>query len=704
MIASLIGGAALVAGGRMAYQRLQRQQLNDQLQELVGGWRAYSQRLGDQIATTAQQIDDDYQHFMVEKVDPLFGSTRRAQLDEIVAAEETLVISDYERQLNRYLTAAVATLGTAIIGTVFRPILIITLGTALYSTTLIFRNGYNAIFKERRLRMDVMGSLYFIGAYAGGYFMAGSFGLVAFYLSEKLVFITQDRSQKSLVQVLAQQPRTVWQLINDVEVEVPFASIKAGDIVVLHAGQHVPIDGTIIQGMATIDQHMLTGEAQPVERSVGDAVLTSTLLLGGKVQVQVEKTGEETVAANIGAMLNNTASYQAGIVSKGEAIADQSVPPSMLLALLALPLAGYQSMVTILGSAIGLNIKITAPIAMLNFLNLAAKHGILIKDGRSLELLREVDTFVFDKTGTLTLEQPHVTQIHTCGDLDADQVLLYAAAAEHRQTHPVARAILAAAAERQVALPEIDHAHYEIGYGLRVQMADRMVYVGSDRYMTMENIAIPDPVREQQQTAQAQGHSVIMVAVDQQLVGAIELEPTIRPEARAIVQELRNRNLDIYIISGDQEEPTRKLAQTLGITNYFANTLPEHKADMVERLQQEGRAVCFVGDGINDSIALKKANVSVSLRGASTAATDTAQIVLMAQSLQQLPYLYDLAQKFDRNMKAGFTAAVGQGVIVIGGALLGVVGIFTGTLIWEIGLLAGLGVAMLPILQERKQE
>ena len=235
-------------------------------------------------------------------------------------------------------------------------------------------------------------------------------------------------------------------------------------------------------------------------------------------------------------------------------------------------------------------------------------------------------------------------------------------------------------------------------------MADHMVYVGSDRYMTMENIAIPDPVREQQQTAQAQGHSVIMVAVDQQLVGAIELEPTIRPEARAIVQELRNRNLDIYIISGDQEEPTRKLAQTLGITNYFANTLPEHKADMVERLQQEGRAVCFVGDGINDSIALKKANVSVSLRGASTAATDTAQIVLMAQSLQQLPYLYDLAQKFDRNMKAGFTAAVGQGVIVIGGALLGVVGIFTGTLIWEVGLLAGLGVAMLPILQERERK
>lgn len=723
----LLGGAALFAGGRFAVRKLQRRQVNQQMQEVYAELSVRYQTLTEQVATlsdtrldqvraAAELLDDRYQQFMMEKVDPLFGSTRRAQLDEIVAAsvmpstnsgvEETLVISDYERHLNRYLAAATVTLGTAIVGLLYKPILIITLGTALYSTTLIFRNGYNAIVKERRLRMDVMGSLYFIGAYAGGYFMAGSFGLVAFYLSEKLVLITQDRSQKSLIQVFAQQPRTVWQLVDGVEVEVPFASVKVGDIVMLHAGQVVPIDGTIIEGMATIDQHMLTGEAQPIERAVGDPVLTSTMMLGGRIQVQVEKTGEATVAAQIGTMLNNTASYQAGIVSKGEAIADQSVPPSMLLALIALPFAGYQSMVTILGSAIGLNIKITAPIAMLNFLNLAAQHGILIKDGRSLELLKAIDTVVFDKTGTLTLDQPHVTQVHICGDVDVDQVLLYAAAAEHRQTHPIARAILAAAMERNLSIPEIEHAHYEIGYGLRVQLADRVLRVGSDRYMGLEEIDIPDTVREAQQIAQAQGHSVIMVAVDQQLVGAIELEPTIRPEARAIVQELRNRKIDIYIISGDQEQPTRKLAQELGIPNYFANTLPENKADLVAQLQQQGRAVCFVGDGINDSIALKTANVSVSLRGASTAATDTAQIVLMAQSLQQLPYLYDLAQEFDRNMKAGFTAAVGQGVVVITGALLGVVGIFAGTLIWEVGLLAGIGVAMLPLrkMQKERQE
>jgi heavy metal translocating P-type ATPase len=697
----LAAGGAFFAGDRWARSNRQQSRVEQWFKDLYDEVHDTVQELYEEVTeqapVTLAALDDQYQQFMVEKFDPFFGRTRSEQLAEIVTSDETLVITDYERQLNRYIAAAVATMGTAIVGVYYPPVLIVTLGTALYSTTLIFRNGYNAIVHERKLRMDVMGSLYFIGTYAGGFFIPGAFGLIAYYMSEKLVFITQDRSQKSLIKVFGQQPRTVWQIVDGVEVEVLFESVQAGDTIVVQAGQMVPVDGAIIHGIATIDQHILTGEAQPAEKGVGDQVLTATLMMAGKMHVQVEKTGEETAAAQIGVMLNNTASYQAGIVSKGEQVADKSVPPTMLLALLALPFSGYRYMVTILGSAIGLNIKITAPIAMLNFLNVAANHGILVKDGRSLELLKEVDTVVFDKTGTLTLEQPHIAHIHTCADVDADTLLMYAAAAEHRQTHPIARAILAEAAQRGLTLPEIDHAHYEMGYGLSVLLGDHLIRVGSDRYMALEKIKLPASMQALGQAGQEQGHSLVMVAVDDRLVGALELQPILRPEAKAIVQELRKRNLDIYIISGDQEQPTRRMAQALDIPHYFANTLPENKAILVEQLQAEGRAVCFVGDGINDSIALKKANVSVSLRGASTAATDTAQIVLMAQSLQQLPFVFDLAQEFDTNMKAGFTAAVGQGVIVIGGALLAVVGIFTGTLIWEVGLLAGLGVALLPL-------
>jgi Cu2+-exporting ATPase len=371
------------AGKRLAGTSTQRRRLKQWFQELSEEVRELYQEAVEEvqnlyedtverIPAAAAELDGRYQQFMVQKFDPVFGRSRSEQLKDIVGSEETLVITDYEKQLNRYIAAAVATMGTALIGLAYPPILIVTIGTALYSTTLIFRNGYNAIFKEHRLRLDVLGSLYFIGAYAGGFFVPGSFGLIAYYLSEKLVFITQDRSQKSLIKVFGQQPRTVWQLIDGAEVEVPFESLKANDTIVIHAGQVVPVDGVITHGMATVDQHMLTGEAQPVEKGVGDEVLTATMLLAGNIQVQVEKTGEETVAAQIGTMLNNTASYQAGIVSRGEQVADSSVPPTMILALIALPLSGYRFMIAILGSAIGLNIKITAPIAMLNFLNVAS--------------------------------------------------------------------------------------------------------------------------------------------------------------------------------------------------------------------------------------------------------------------------------------------------------------------------------------------
>ena len=574
---------------------------------------------------------------------------------------------------------------------------VVALGAGLYSGVRIFNHGYHALVIERRLTMSGMLSLHFLGAFAGGFVAAGSFALLAYYMSEKFVTLTQRRSQQSLIDVFGEQPRTVWQLVNGVEVEVPVESIQTGDTVVVHAGQTIPVDGVILQGIATIDQHVLTGESQPAERGVGDLVLAGTLMMAGQAHVQVEKTGAETTAAHITTILNNTASYQASIVSRGEQLADKSVPPTMLLAVIALPLAGYRYLVAILGAGIGLNIRLTAPVAMLNYLHVAADHGILVKDGRSLELLKDVDTVIFDKTGTLTLDQPEIGDIHTCAEENVDTVLAYAAAAEHRQTHPIARAILAEASKRRVPVPEVDGARYEMGFGLSVQLDDQLIRVGSERYMSLEQIAIPRGIQSVLDTGQENGNSLVMVAVDDQLVGAIELRAALRPEVKAVVAELCERQLRIVILSGDQEEPTRKLARELGISSYYANTFPEEKASRVAQLQAEGRSVCFVGDGINDSISLKKANVSISLRGASTAAMDSAQIVLMDQGLRQLPFILNLSHEFEGSMRAGYIVAVSQGVVVIGGALLAVVGIVPGTIIWVSSLLAGLGIAQLPL-------
>jgi Cu2+-exporting ATPase len=351
----------------------------------------------------------------------------------------------------------------------------------------------------------------------------------------------------------------------------------------------------------------------------------------------------------------------------------------------SLPWLGLNGALGVLWNYPGYRALLLAPMSTLNYLHLCSRHGILIKDGRSLELLRDIDTIVFDKTGTLTQEQPCVKQVISCGSLSEDELLTYAATAEYKQTHPIAKAILLEAQKRQLSLPKIDHTHVELGYGVKVTLAgfsrgtpDQVIRIGSERFMENSGIAIPDAIKAQQSRCHTQGHSLVMVAIDDELGGATSLMPTIRPEAREVVSALREMGKELVIISGDHEAPTRQMAQELGIQQYFANTLPENtahskpwgKANLVEQLQQapkaslpseghdKGRSVCFVGDGINDAIALKRANVSISLRGATTAATDTAQIVLMDESLEQLPYLLEIANEFKSHIDTTFIITI----------------------------------------------
>lgn len=490
------------------------------------------------------------------------------------------------------------------------------------------------------------------------------------------------------------------------EVEIPFEQVQTGDLVVVHAGQLIPVDGVIQQGMALIDQQRLTGEAQPAEKSVGDRVFATTILLSGQIQIEVEQHGQATVAAQITHILEQTTEHDLAIANRGAALAERAIQPSLLASAITLPILGISSALAMLSTLPGLHMFLAAPLALLNFLNFASQRSILVKDGRALELLHEVDTVIFDKTGTLTLEQPAVTQVHVCADaatgpVSAEQVLIWAATAEVHQSHPIAQAILAAANALGLMLPTIEDASYKVGYGIQVLVDGKVVRVGSNRFMTQSNVAIPDQIHLLQQHCHEQGHSLVFVAVDEALVGAIELQPTIRPEAKSIITELHKRRLSISIISGDQEGPTRKLAQELGIDRYFANVLPEEKAQLVEQLQAEGKTVCFVGDGINDAIALKQAHVSISLRGATTVATDTAQIVLMDQSLEQLPFLFALGRDLDYNLRTSFLMSISTGIIIISGVWLLHLGLVGALFISRLSLAAVFGNTMLPVLKYR---
>jgi len=700
---ALVGGAAY-AGLQTYRQRGKKGSLLEILSTKTAEQTA-------NIQTALTKLDARYQLFIQTKLDPLLGGEARHQQMDLLASDTKLQVNDIltntdDAEINRYLGLSVSLMGVATLSTLlFPPLLLLTTAGAIYLTWPVYKAAYQSIRQEKRVKTELIVALYMSGMWLNGYFVFGAFVCALFFLGTKVLFQMEGRSRKGITDIFGQQPRFAWRVVDGVEVQTAVAELQAGDVIVVNAGEPIPVDGVITHGTASIDQHMLTGEAQPAEKSIGDPVFAATLMLTGRVQIQVEKAGAETAAAQIGEILAQTANYQTELESRGLQLADQGALPNLLLGLLAIPLRGFVGATAVLGAGFGFNLRTCSMLGTLNYLQIAARNTILIKDGRALERLRQVDTFVFDKTGTLTLEQPTVAQLHCCQEgLSEEELLTYAAAAEYRQPHPIAKAILSAAAERNLALPAIDAASYEVGYGIKVTVGGQLIRVGSDRFMALEAIVIPESIQAVQAICRQKGRALVMVARDNQLLGALELHATLRPEVETVLSDLRQRGLALAIISGDQEEPTRDLAHALGIETYFANTLPENKATLIEQLQSEGRVVCFIGDGINDAIALKKADVSISLRGATTIATDTAQIVLMDQSLAKLGDLLDLAKNFDKTIKQGFWTTIVPGVICIGGVFFLHFGIVAAEILFQLGFFSGLGVAMLPLLNEKRQQ
>ena len=667
-------------------------------------------------ATALAAFEEQYQQFVQDRFAHWLGSHRYHQHLALAGDNgneaQPLEISFPHRIINRYFGLSTVLSAVAIASYLATPFWVLTIPLAFYLLWPIYQGAYAELFQQRKISFNVLEAIFGTGLWLTGHFATGGLSLMIYFLIRKISLVTHDQVRQKMVDVFGQQPRTVWVWLDGQEVEIPFTQVQTGDSVIVHAGQVIPVDGTIRKGMALIDQHRLTGESQPAEKGVGDAVLATTILLNGQIQIEVEQRGQETIAAQITQILEQTTEHQLAIANRGALLAERAVQPAILASIVTWPILGASSALAMISSMPGAHMFLAAPLTLLNFLNFASQRSILVKDGRALEILHKVDTIVFDKTGTLTLEQPEVAQIHICVDtsrktprktLCEEDVLRWAAAAEVHQSHPIAQAILTAATERNLRLPVIEDAAYEVGYGIKVRVEEKVVRVGSDRFMTQSGIIIPEQIHERQKMCHAQGHSLVLVAVDEQLVGAIELQPTIRPEAKAIIAELHKRHLSTSIISGDQEGPTRKLAQALGIDRYFANVLPQEKAALVEQLQADGKTVCFVGDGINDAIALKKAHVSISLRGATTVATDTAQIVLMDQSLAQLPFLFELGCDLDRNLRTSFMMSIGTGISIISGVWLLNMGLVGSLFISRLSIAAVFGNTMLPVLKYRLQ-
>jgi heavy metal translocating P-type ATPase len=671
--------------------------LNANLADLVNDSYARSKDAWDQGMVVLERVSE-------QQIKPILGDTQRdRQLREFAADTQAQPRTLMAQNVNRDFTIGTASLGLAMAGSLlYSPLYLLSIPGLLYSVRHMFQNSYQALRKEGKVHVNALSSITVVACLLSGYYVAAAMTGFFYTFSQKLLLQVKIDSKKSLVNVFRLSSQTAWVLIDGVEVQISIEKVQRGAIVIVNAGELIPVDGVITQGMASVDQQMLTGEAQPVEKSVGDTVFAMTLLLTGKIQVRVEQAGKTTTAAQIGQLLNRTTEFKTGMQLRSEQLAQKTVWPTLILSALSVPLVGPMGAVAVVTAHFGNRMNAIGGIGILNYFRILSRQGMLIKDGRTLELIHQVDTVVFDKTGTLTQEQPTLGVIHTYNGYDENRVLTLVAAAEYRQTHPIARAILHAAQQRNLVLPPIDDAAYQVGYGLTVQIEDQSVRVGSIRFIENEGIRIPAHVREAQAACYEQGYSLVFVAVNDQLIGALELLPSVRPEAKAVVEGLRQRGIkSIVIISGDHELPTRKLAQELGIDRYFAQTLPQNKAAIIEQLQGEGRTVCYVGDGINDTIALKKAQVSISLRGASTAATDTAQIILMDQSLQQLCPLFDLSREFSTTLDNSFNLILIPVALGIGGIYFAGWQVVHVLLLKQLFTLVSLGNVMWPLQKYR---
>ena len=496
------------------------------------------------LMASIANADERFQHFVQTKIDPLLGKTRNIQMQEIVT-DAGLALSEEERSANQNVALGGLALGTALLAHfIYAPLIGVTILLCTPILWNLYHSAYLELRRTRRLGALHLTCFYLTVLWLGGYAAIGACGLFALGFALKIKALTEHQSRNNFIDIFQFQPKTVWirRDDEDVEIEIPFAQLQVGDTIVLYAGQIIPVDGIISGGMGHVDQHMLTGESQPVEKQLGDPVMASTVVISGKIEVCVEKTGKETTAGRIGDILNQAGQHNTAVSVKAVELADRFAMPTLVLSLLSWPIIGPVHAVCLMGSNYTRSTYISAPLAVLNFLNIAATHGILVKDGSGLEQINSVDTIVFDKTGTLTIELPHVAQIHTMADLSEEAVLRFAAAAEVRQTHPIALAILAAAKERQLELPPIDQAHYEVGYGIKVWLADAslvgnqssvssepsivadqqgiaetedaklarhssLIRVGSGRFMTMEGIVLPEQVQNLIETSQVHGHS-----------------------------------------------------------------------------------------------------------------------------------------------------------------------------------------------------
>jgi manganese/zinc-transporting P-type ATPase C len=586
-------------------------------------------------------------------------STRNTILEDLAAAaipatRRARPESELERKKRTVVRSGLLLLARPIIPPIVRPVL------AVYGALPIFGRGLAAL-RQRKMNVDLLDASAVGAAMATREFFTAS--LIAFLLKlgEYLEEWTRGESRRLLSDMFHTADEWAWVVRGGSEIRIPLEEVQKGNVVVIRMGSLIPVDGLVLEGEALVNQSSLTGEGLPVAKRKGSTVYAGTALEEGSLHVRADQVGNDTRAARVVQIIEGAEVLKAETQSRSEQMAERIVPYSFLLSGLTFLVTGNLSRsAAVLLVDYSCAIKLSTPLAILTSLARSARHRVLIKGGKYLEKLARADAFILDKTGTLTEATPEVAEVIAFNGFSREYVLKVAACVEEHFPHPVATAIVRQA-DREGLTHAEEHAELEciVAHGIASRLYGSRIVVGSRHFVHEDegvDISAGDPFIE---SFAEKGHSVLYVGKGGELAGIIAIHDPLREEAKTFIESLKGCGIKrIVMLTGDNEATARTIAARLGIDEYYAHALPDRKVQVVEELQREGYTVAMVGDGINDSPALSRADVGISMKHGSDIAREACDVLLMEGTLSDILEARKIAEEGMELIRENFRTIV----------------------------------------------
>mgnify|MGYP001231153967 FL=1 len=520
--------------------------------------------------------------------------------------------------------------------------------------------------------------LFFMGAHEGFYFEASVIIITLILLGKFMESRAKGRTSEAMKKLMGLQAKTAHVIRDGQVVDVPVEEVQVGDQLLVKSGEKIPVDGVVVEGQTTVDESMLTGESLPVSKSSGDRVVGATLNKHGAIRMRATKVGKDTVLSQIIRMVEEAQGSKAPIQDLADRISGIFVPIVVSLALVTFLLtwwfAGFTPAlihaVAVLVIACPCALGLATPTAIMVGTGKGAENGVLIKGAEHLQALQGVNAVILDKTGTITKGEPELTDVVALGNLRKEQLLQMVASAEQASEHPLAQAIVRGARQRGLKLQEVSQFEAVPGHGIRARVGDETLFVGNKTWIAMQAVNL-EPYLPAIDALEGQGKTVMLAAKRGRLLGYLAVADTVKETSAQAVAELHQMGIEVYMLTGDNRRTAEAIAAQVGIDQVFAEVLPEEKAAWVKKLQQQGKRVAMVGDGINDAPALATADVGIAIGTGTDVAMEAADITLMRGDLLSLVACIQLSQATMRKIKQNLGWAFGYNILLIPVAAVG---------------------------------